>query len=787
MTTVPRYLDPYLTVQARVEALLAEMTLPEKVAQLQSVWVNALINAERQFTPERAAAHLQHGIGQITRVGGASVLPPVQSAELANTIQSYLKHHTRLGIPAIVHEESCAGYLAREATTFPQAIGLAATWQPELIEAMTCLIRAQMRSVGAHHALAPVLDVARDARWGRIEETFGEDPYLISQMGIAYVRGLQGDNLREGVAATLKHFLGYGASMGGMNWAPAHLGERELREVYATPFKAAIHEAGAATVMNAYNELDGVPLGSSRQWLYDFLRGELGFKGVVASDYFTLKTFVEYHRIAADKTEAARLGLFAGLDLELPAADCYGEPLLHGIATGRIELQLVEESVKRILALKFQLGLFENPFVETGRIAELYSSKQGVALTRQIAEKTLVLLKNEGDLLPLNPSLTSIAVIGPHADSIRLLQGDYHFPSHHEGIFDPNVSLDAPTPGENALRQEWEALLPPSVSVLAGIRAVVAPTTQVLYAKGCEVTGTDRSGFAMAVSAAEQAQVAVVAVGDKSGLSMPLGATSGESIDSATLELPGVQGDLIKAIHATGTPTVVILLTGRPYAISWLAEHIPAIMVAWFPAEQGGAAIADALFGKVNPGGRLPITFPRHVGQVPTFYAHKPSGGRSNWWGDYVDLPAKPLYAFGHGLSYTRFKYSDLSIDLAQVRPDQCVKIAFTLTNIGERAGDEVVQLYVGDPAASVTRPIKLLKGFKRVTLQPSESKRITFTLDVRHLAFYDRAMRYVVEPGEIVVSIGASSEDIRLIGRFEIIGETTMVEQVYVTPVQVS
>lgn len=787
MTTVPRYLDPYLTIQTRVDALLAEMTLPEKVAQLQSVWVNALINAERQFVPERAALHLQHGIGQITRVGGASVLPPVQSAELANAIQSYLKHHTRLGIPAIVHEESCAGYLARNATTFPQAIGLAATWQPELIEEMTRLIRAQMRAVGAHHALAPVLDVARDARWGRVEETFGEDPYLISQMGIAYVRGLQGDDLRRGVAATLKHFLGYSASEGGMNWAPAHIGERELREVYAMPFKAAIHEASAATVMNAYNEIDGVPVGSSRQLLYDFLRGELGFNGVVVSDYFTLKTFVEYHRIASDKVEAARLGLEAGLDLELPTADCYGESLLHGLATGRIDPQLVEESVKRILTLKFQLGLFENPFVETGHIPELYSSGQGVTLSRQIAEKTLVLLKNEGDLLPLNPALESIAVIGPHADSIRLLQGDYHFPSHHEGIFDPSVSLDAPTPGENALRQEWSALMPPSVSVLAGIRAVVSPTTQVLYAKGCEVTGTDRSGFAMAVAAAKQAQVAVVVVGDKSGLSKPMGATSGESIDSATLELPGVQGELIKAIHATGVPVVVVLLVGRPYALSWLADHVPAIMVAWFPAEQGGAAIANALFGKVNPGGKLPITFPRHVGQVPTFYAHKPSGGRSNWWGDYVDLPAKPLYAFGHGLSYTRFQYSDLSLDVAQARADQSVTIACTLTNIGERAGEEVVQLYVSDPIASITRPVKLLKGFKRVSLQPNESKRVTFKLDVRHLAFYDRTMRYIVEPGEVIVSIGASSEDIRLEGSFEIIGEPTVVEQVYTTPVQVS
>ncbi|MCE7945990.1 MAG: beta-glucosidase [Chloroflexi bacterium CFX4] len=787
MAISPRYLDPYQTIQARVDALLAEMTLPEKVAQLWGVWVNALINAERQFTPERATPHLQNGIGQISRVGGASILPPVQSAELANTIQRYLKEQTRLGIPAIVHEESCAGYLAPNATTFPQAIGLAATWLPELVEQMTSLISRQMRSVGAHHALAPVLDVARDPRWGRSEETFGEDPYLISQMGIAYVRGLQGDDLREGIAATLKHFLSYSASEGGMNWAPAHIGARELREVYAAPFKAALHVAKAATVMNAYHEMDGVPVGSSREILYDFLRGELGFDGVLASDYFTLKTFVEYHKIAADKTEAAHYGLLAGMDIELPSADCYGEPLLQGLADGRIDPQLVEESAKRVLTLKFQLGLFENPFVETGRIPEIYSGDYGVTLSREIAEKTLVLLKNEGALLPLSDSLDSIAVIGPHADSIRLLQGDYHFPSHHEGVFDPSVSLDAPTPGANAMHQNWADLFPPSVSVLAGIRAAVAPTTQVIYAQGCEVTGEDRSGFALAVTAAKQAKVAIVVVGDKSGLSQPSGATCGEAVDSGTLELPGVQLDLIKAIHESGTPVVVVLLSGRPYTLTWLDANIPAILAAWFPAEQGGAAIANVLFGKVNPGGKLPMTFPRHVGQLPVFYAHKPSGGRSNWWGDYFDLSAKPLYAFGHGLSYTRFEYSDLTVDLAQARADQQVNIAFTLKNVGERAGDEVVQLYVGDPIASVTRPVKLLKGFKRLTLQPNESKRITFTLDVRHLAFYDRAMRYVVEPGQIVVGIGASAEDIRLTGGFEIVGETTPVEQVYSTPVQVS
>ncbi|MBE2195255.1 MAG: glycoside hydrolase family 3 C-terminal domain-containing protein [Anaerolinea sp.] len=786
MTISTRYLDPTQTIEARVQALLAEMTLVEKVAQLWGVWVTSLIDDQRAFSISKAAVQLQHGAGQISRVSGASHLLPTQSAELANTIQHYLKHETRLGIPAIIHEESCAGFLARHATTFPQAIAQASTWMPDLIEQMTVTIREQMRSVGAHHTLAPVLDVARDPRWGRVEETLGEDPFLIAALGVAYVRGLEGEDMHSGISATLKHFLGYSASEGGMNWAPAHLGPRELREVYAYPFKAAIQAAKGATVMNSYSEIDGVPVGSSKEYLVDLLRGELGFKGVLASDYFTVKTFMDYHQIAADRTEAARYALEAAIDLELPGANCYGEPLLKGLEAGIIDPALVEASASRVLTLKFQLGLFENPFVDTGKIPEIYSRPEAINLSRQIADKSLVLLKNSGGVLPLSPNLSTIAVIGPNADSVSALQGDYHFPAHFVGMFDPNMSMDAPTPGGNTLKIDWSKMFPPSVSVLEGIKKAVSPQTRVVYAKGCEVTGHDRSGFSEAIEAAAESEVAVVVVGDQSGLSKLTGSTSGESIDSATLDLPGLQLDLIQTIYATGVPVVVVLLTGRPYNLSWLDEHIPAIIEAWFPAEQGGAAIADALMGKINPGGKLPMTFPRHVGQVPIFYAHKPSGGRSNWWGDYIDLSSKPLYPFGHGLSYTTFTYSQLEIGRAQVKPNQVVPISFTLRNVGTAAGDEVPQLYLGDPLASVTRPVKALKGFTRITLQPGESKRITFELDVRHLAFYDREMRYVVEPGQIGVMIGSSSEDIRLEGTFEIIGETTPVEQAFSTPVRV-
>lgn len=784
MITATSYLDPSQTVEVRVQSLLSAMTLEEKVAQLWGIWVTDVTDANRAFSAERAVARLNNGIGQITRVGGASLLPPLESAALANAIQQYLKTRTRLGIPAMVHEECCAGYLARHATTFPQAIGLAATWMPELIEQMTTVIRGQMRAVGAHHGLAPVLDVARDPRWGRMEETFGEDPFLISALGTAYVRGLQSTDLRGGIAATLKHFLSHGIPEGGMNWAPVHVGARELREVHAAPFKAAIQFADAATVMNAYHEVDGIPVGSSRELLVAFLRGELGFEGVLASDYFTVNTFVEYHKIAQDKAEAAKFALEAAIDLELPGVNCYGEPLLNALHEGKIDMALVEASAARVLTLKFRMGLFENPFVDTGKIPEIYSNPQSVALSREIADKSIVLLKNDGNLLPLSPTLKSIAVIGPSADSARALQGDYHFPSHFEGIFDPNISPDAPSPTHTKQEINWAELIPPSITVLDGIKRLVSSDTQVIYAKGCDHSGADRSGFSAAVEAAARADVAVLVVGDKSGLSRPIGATSGESVDNATLELPGVQLDLIQAIHATGKPVVVVLLTGRAYNLSWLDANVPSLLEAWFPAEQGGAAIAEVLFGIQNPGGRLPVSFPRHVGQVPVFYAHKPSGGRSNWWGDYINMPTTPLYPFGHGLSYTQFEYGDLKIEPSQPRTDQTVTISFTLRNVGSCPGDEVPQLYLSDPIATVTRPIKMLKGFTRISLQPSETRRITFEVDVRHLAFYDRDMHYVVEPGQIGVMIGASAQDIRLTSSFEIVGETTPVEQVFFTPV---
>ncbi|MCS7222076.1 MAG: glycoside hydrolase family 3 N-terminal domain-containing protein [Anaerolineae bacterium] len=764
------YLDPTQPIERRVDDLLSRMTLDEKLAQLSGVWVYELLE-NMTFSEEKARKLIGNGIGQITRIAGASNLGPADSAKLANRIQTFLIENTRLRIPAIVHEECCSGYMAKGATCFPQIIGLASTWEPELAEEMTSVIRTQMRAAGAHQGLAPVLDVTRDPRWGRVEETFGEDPYLVSRMGISYVQGLQGPDLKRGIIATGKHFVGYGMSEGGLNWAPAHLSPRELREVFITPFEAAIKEARLASIMNAYHELDGIPCGSSKELLTELLRDQLGFDGIVVSDYMAINMLAEYHHIAKDKSEAASWALKAGIDIELPSTDCYGEPLRKAIQDGAITESLINEAVRRILKMKFLLGLFEHPYVDVERVSEVFETSEQRMLARRIAQKSIVLLKNEGSLLPLKKDLASIAVIGPNADSIRNMLGDYAYPAHIEIMeWMRRGAIETPAPSEMDLSDIYV----PMTSVLEGIRGKISPQTRLFYAKGCEVTGESKEGFAEAIEIAKKSEVAVLVVGDKSGLTPDC--TSGEFRDCADLRLPGVQEELVQAIYETGTPVVVVLITGRPYAISWMAEHVPAIVEAWLPGEEGGHAVADVLFGDYNPGGKLPITFPRAAGQVPIFYSHKPSGGRSFLYGDYVSLSAKPLFPFGHGLSYTRFEFENLQIIPDQVSVEGKVQISVDIKNVGERAGEEVVQLYTHDVLASVTRPVKELKGFKRIALEPGEKKTVTFTLSASQLGFYNREMEFVVEPGAIEVMIGSSSEDIRLTGKFEIVGETTKV-----------
>jgi beta-glucosidase len=714
-------------------------------------------------------------LGQVTRIGGASSLDPAAGAELANTIQKYLVENTHLGIPAMVHEECCSGYMARNATCFPQIIGVASTWEPDLVEAMAAVVRTQMRAAGAHQGLSPVIDVTRDPRWGRTEETFGEDPYLVSRMGVALVRGLQGQNWQEGVIATAKHFVGYGMSEGGMNWAPPHLAPRELREVYLLPFETAVKEAKLASVMNGYHELDGVPCGASKELLTNILRTEWGFDGIVVSDYFAVNQLMAYHQIAASKAEAAAMALDAGIDVELPNTDCYAGPLRQAVESRTLDEAMVDQAVSRILRLKFLLGLFENPYVDVEKTRTVFDTPQQRQLAYEIAQKSIVLLKNKDKLLPLNRKLNSIAVIGPNADNVRHMIGDYTYPCHIETLVemrDAGNVFNMPIPDKIEMVDNFV----PIISILAGIKNKVSPETKVHYAPGCDVLSESRAGFAEAIATAQKAEVAVVVVGDKAGLTRDC--TTGESRDRADLTLPGVQQELVEAIVATGTPVVVVLVNGRPPTIPWLVEHVPAILEAWLPGEEGAAAVADVLFGDYNPGGKLPISFPRTVGQVPVYYGHKVSGGRSHWQGDYVEVSARPLFPFGYGLSYTTFKFDHLRLDRPEVESGGQVSISVDLTNTGQRRGDEVVQLYIRDPQASVTRPVKELKGFKRVTLEPSQTKTVTFELFTNQLGFYNRELRYVVEPGAIEIMVGPSSEDLPLTTKIEIMGKTTEISR---------
>ena len=689
------YRDPGLPIGERVADLLARMTVEEKVAQLGSAWVFQLADGTG-LDVDKGAELLRHGIGQVTRVSGASSLVPRDAAILANSIQRHLVDGTRLGIPAIVHEEICSGLMSRDSTMFPQAIGLASTWQPELAAALADAVRIQMRAMGAHQGLSPVLDICRDPRWGRTEETFGEDPHLVARMGVSFVSGLQGDDLTDGVIATAKHFVGYSASEGGLNWAPSHLGARELADVYLYPFEATVRSAGLRSVMNAYSELDGVPAAANRQLLTGVLREQWGFVGCVVADYFAVRQLADYHHLAADPVEAAAMALDAGLDVELPGTDCFGPPLLEAIRSGRVAESTVDVAVRRVLTAKFELGLFERPFVEPDGVAAVTATPEHRRLARDIARRSLVLLRNDGTL-PL-VGTPSVAVIGPNADEARHLVGDYTYPVHVESLKEllrsgRNV-FAIPLDDEASL----EAVTVSAPSVLDALTERLGEG--VRFAHGCDVNSRTTEGFAAAVELATDCDVAVMVMGDKAGLTDDC--TSGESRDVSSLDLPGVQEDLVRAVLDTGTPVVLVLVAGRPIGSAELHERCAAVLMAWLPGEEGAGAVADVLTGAANPGGKLPITYPRSAGQIPTYYSHKVSGGRSHWKGDYVDSPAAPLYPFGHGSSYTTFALSEPALESDEVSWNGTITTSVTVANTGRLDGDEVVQLYVRDPAASV-------------------------------------------------------------------------------------
>jgi len=756
------YRDAALSTAGRVEDLLARMTLDEKLAQLVGLWVSADADAG-EVAPFQAEffgaggkldldAALTHGLGQVTRPLGSRPVDPADGARVLNNLQRRMLDQTRLGIPVIAHEECLTGYMAKGATGFPSPLNYGATWDAGLVERVADVIRRQMRAVGTHVGLAPVADVIRDARWGRVEECIAEDPYLVGTLLTGYVRGLQGDDLRTGVAATLKHFVGYSGSEGGRNFAPTHVGPRELADVYLIPFEMAIKDGGCNGVMNAYHDNDGVPCTASHELLTETLRHRWGFDGVVVSDYFSVAFLQLLHGTAADKVESAAQALSAGLDVELPSPDCY--PLLgEAIERGLLDESVVDTAVRRVLTQKFRLGLFEQPFVDD--LPDTLETDADRALVREVADKSIVLLTNgapagsDRALLPLDPTTPRVAVIGPNAHEPMALFGNYSFQNHVAAHF-PHLDIGA---------------LP--VSVLDAIAAVT--TGEVTYARGCEIMSDDPSGIAEAVAVADAADVAIVVVGDKAG-HFGMG-TVGEGTDRDDLRLPGAQQALVDAVAATGTPMVVVLVNGRPFALQDVVAAADAVVEAWFPGQEGGHAIADILFGAVNPSGRTTVTFTTGAGQMPRFYNHKTLS---------PGIPGfsftPPVFPFGHGLSYTTFAYDDLVVEADAVPVDGVVRASCTVTNTGDRPGDEVVQCYVRDVVGSLPRPVRELKGFARISLAAGASARVAFDLPCDLFSFTGIDLTRIVEPGEVEVSIGRSSADLPLVATVVLTGDVRTV-----------
>jgi beta-glucosidase len=719
----------------RVEDLLARMTLPEKIAQLGGAWFGRMLAGD-DLDDEKLEASLGEGIGHITCIATDSFAGPERTAAFANRIQRFLVERTRLRIPALLHEEAVAGLCAKGATQFPQAIGLASTWDPALVEEVARSIRRHMLAVGARVALAPVVDIATDPRWGRLEETYGEDPELAARLAVAFVRGLQGDDLTAGVAATAKHFLAHGAPDGGFNHGAVSMGSRRLRDVIAAPFRAAINEAGLAGVMSAYHEIDGLPCTASAEILTSLLRDDLGFDGVVVSDYWAVVHLETFHHVASSPADAGRQALEAGVDVELPALDRFRH--LTDEAT-------IDRAVRRVLAQKFALGLFDNPYVDVAAAPLAFDPPADRALARRAAAESLVLLTNDGTL-PITAG-RRVALLGPAADDRRLLLGDYNYPAHVEGVLGaPMDYVDMVTP-------------------LAGLRDA---GLLVEHVAGVPLAGdVDIAELESAVAAARAADVAVVCVGGLSGVTRA--ATSGELRDVAHLELSVGQRRLVAEVAATGTPTVVVVLSGRAHALTEEVAHAGAVLLAWLPGEEGGNAIADVLTGCTPPSGRLPVSLLRTAGQVGVSSGHHKGGGRSQLWGPYVDEPAEPLFCFGHGLSYTTFDYADLAVTAGSTADP--VRVEVTVTNAGRRAGEEVVQVYLCDEVTSVGQPERRLVAFARVALDAGAAARVAFDIPAGRLGFTGRDGRFVVEPGAMMFLVGASWADIRATATVELTG----------------
>ncbi|BBC35968.1 Beta-glucosidase [Streptomyces graminofaciens] len=751
MTSLP-WRDSDLPPEARVADLLSRMTLEEKTAQLYGVWVKNDANGEDIAPNEHDMKEsfdfdelITKGLGQLTRSFGTAPVDPALGAQALARAQRRIMAANRFGIPAVAHEECLAGFTAWRATAYPVPLAWGATFDPQLVEEMARRIGRDLASVGVHQGLSPVLDVVRDPRWGRVEETIGEDPYLVGTVGAAYVRGLES----AGIVATLKHFAGYAASVGARNHAPVRAGVREFADVTLPPFEMAIRDGGARSVMAAYTETDGVPVSADPKLLTELLRDDWGFTGTVVSDYFGVGFLETNHRVAGSRAEAAHAALAAGLDVELPTLRCYGEPLAEAVRAGGIPESLVDRAARRVLLQKCELGMLDEGWApEPTTSAVDLDSSENRALARRLAEKSVVLLDNPDDVLPLAPDLR-IAVVGPRADDPLAMLGCYSFPSHvlpaHPGT---PLGIEIPT-------------------VLESLRTEL-PDAKITYAAGSDVDGEDTGGFPEAVARAAEADVCVAVLGDRAGLFGR--GTSGEGCDAEDLRLPGVQAKLLDALAATGTPVVLVLLTGRPYALGRWEGRLAGVVQAFFPGEEGGPAVAGVLSGRVPPSGRLPVSVPNRPGGQPWTYLQPPlglAGGASN-------LDPTPLYPFGHGRAYTSFAWEDFgATPAAEITTDgtSTYDVSVTVRNTGERSGAEVVQLYLHDPVASVTRPDVRLIAYQRLELEPGGSRRVTFRFHPDVSSFTDREGRRVVEPGALELRLGASSTDIRHTARLTLTG----------------
>ncbi|MGC0272466.1 glycoside hydrolase family 3 N-terminal domain-containing protein [Pseudactinotalea sp. Z1739] len=732
---VPPWRDRTRTPAERADGLLAEMTQAEKLGQIVGLWVGADASGagvapNQSDMPQGLEweAVIADGLGQLSRPYGTAPVEPALGARSLAHSQREVMAANRFGLPAQVHEECLAGFAAWQATAFPIPLSWGASFNPERVEQMATLIGQSMRAAGVHQGLSPVLDVTRDYRWGRTEETISEDPFLVGMVGAAYVRGLES----TGIVATLKHFVGYSASRAGRNLAPVSIGTREFADVLLPPFEAALRLGGARSVMHSYTDIDGVPSAADTWLLTDLLRDTLGFEGTVVADYFGVRFLERLHRVAADGSHAAALALTAGVDVELPTIDAYGDPLARALAEGRVAETILDRAVRRVLIQKIELGLLDADYTPEQADPESLALDPEPAreVALEMARESVVLVAND-DALPLAPG-ASITVVGPLADDPYSMLGCYSFPAHVGAQHpDHEIGIDITT-------------------VRAGLEAELG---SVRYARGCDVTDTDRAGLAEAAEAAHAADACVVVVGDRAGLFGR--GTSGEGCDAADLALPGIQGELIEEMLATGTPVVLVLLTGRPYALGHYADRVAAIVQGFFPGQHGGRAIAEVLTGTINPSGRLPVGIPRDRGGQPGTYLAAPLGQAST----VSNLDPSALFPFGHGLTYTSFEWSEATVAGGGTEWDTAgqVTVELTVTNTGDRRGTEVVQVYLEDHVAQVTQPVRRLIAFARVPLDAGASAGVRFTLSADLTSFTGLAGERIVEPGQVSLHIGRS------------------------------